>query len=136
VRTASVAPVRRERFGPFTVEVPETVRERVRGLSGRDALAPDHGLLLRRCRSVHTFGMRFAIDAVLLDRDERVLAVVRLPPGRLLLPRPAVRSILEVAAGRGIEVSPGAPDGSTTRDGPRNARPGRTAPRGRRRTRP
>ena len=134
MRTASVASVRRERFGPFTVEVPETVRERLRGLSGRDA--PDHGLLLRRCRSVHTFGMRFAIDAVLLDRDDRVLAVVRLPPGRLLLPRPRVRSILEVAAGRGVELSPEAPDGSTTRDGPRNARPGRTAPRGRRRTRP
>jgi len=93
--------VRRERFGPFTVEVPETSRERARGLRGRDALAPDEGLLLRRCRSVHTFGMRFPIDAVLLDRDDRVVTVVTIEPGRILLPRRRVRHVLEVAAGRG-----------------------------------
>jgi uncharacterized membrane protein (UPF0127 family) len=98
--------VRRERFGPFTVDLPETWRERARGLLGRGALAPEEGLLLRRCRSVHTFGMRFAIDAVLLDRDDRVVEVVRLPPGRILLPRPRVRHILEVAAGRGAELCP------------------------------
>jgi uncharacterized membrane protein (UPF0127 family) len=97
--------VRRERFGPFIVEVPETGRERARGLMGRDALAPHQGLLLRRCRSIHTFGMRFAIDAVLLDRDDRVLMIVRMPPWRVLLPRPRVRHILEVAAGRGAELS-------------------------------
>ena len=93
--------MRRERFGPFTVEVPETSRERARGLRGRDALAPDEGLLLPRCRSVHTFGMRFPIDAVLLDRDDRVVTVVTIEPGRILLPRRRVRHVLEVAAGRG-----------------------------------
>jgi uncharacterized protein len=97
--------VRYERFGPFIVEVPETGRERARGLMGRGALAPHEGLLLRRCRSVHTFWMRFPIDAVLLDRDERVLAIVQMPPWRVLLPRPGVRHILEVGAGRGAELS-------------------------------
>jgi hypothetical protein len=96
--------MRIERFGPFTVNVPETRRERWRGLLGRSSLRPDEGLLLEHCRSVHTFGMRFAIDAVLLDRDHRVVAVVNLPPGRVLLPRPRVRHILEVAAGRGAEL--------------------------------
>ena len=98
--------MRREPFGPFTVDVPETGRERARGLSGRDALAPHEGLLLRRCRSVHTFGMRFAIDAVLLDRDDRVVAIVTMPPGRILLPRRRVRHVLEVAAGRGALLTP------------------------------
>jgi uncharacterized protein len=98
--------VRRERFGPFTVDVPETWRERARGLVGRDALAPDEGFLLRRCRSVHTFGMRFPIDAVLLDRDDRVVAVVTIEPGRILLPRRRVRHVLEVSAGRGAALSP------------------------------
>ena len=97
--------MRHERFGPFIVDVPETGRERARGLVGRDALAPHQGLLLRRCRSIHTFGMRFAIDAILLDRDARVLAIVPMPPWRVLLPRPRVRHILEVAAGRGAELS-------------------------------
>jgi uncharacterized protein len=91
----------RERFGPFDVDVPRSRRERTRGLLGRDGLGPAEGLLIRRCRSIHTFGMRFAIDAVLLDRRDRVVAVVRMRPGRLLLPRPRVRHVLEVAAGSG-----------------------------------
>ena len=59
-------------------------------------------MLFRRCRSVHTFGMAFPIDVVLLDRALRVVAVVAVPPGRLLLPRRGVRHILECAAGVGL----------------------------------
>jgi uncharacterized membrane protein (UPF0127 family) len=110
----TVAPVRREWFGPFLVDVPETRGERARGLRGRDALAPHDGLLLRRCRSVHSIGMRFTIDAVLLDRHDRVVAIVRLPPGRMLLPRPRVRHIVEVAEGRGWLLAPAALDGGTS----------------------
>jgi hypothetical protein len=36
---------------------------------------PAHALLLPRCRSVHTFGMRFPLDLIWLDRDGRVLRV-------------------------------------------------------------
>jgi uncharacterized protein len=104
--TDSVASVRIERFGAFIVDVPETRRERVRGLLGRSTLRPDEGFLFEHCRSVHTFGMRFAIDAVLLDRHGRVVAIVRLPPGRVLLPRPRVRHIMEVAEGRGCLLGP------------------------------
>ena len=80
---------------------PTTRRERLRGLTGRDALDPDEGLLLCRCRSVHTFGMRIPIDVVLLDRAMRPIRVRTLPPGRLFLPRPQVRHVLETAAGSG-----------------------------------
>lgn len=90
-----------ERIGPFDALVPQTRRERARGLLGRTELAHNQALLLERCRSVHTFGMRFPIDAVLLDRTWRVVSVVRLAPGRLLLPRPRIRHVLEVAAGAG-----------------------------------
>lgn len=98
---ASLPRVRQERVGPFRALVPQTRHERARGLLGRRAIGSDEGLLLRRCRSVHTFGMRFAIDAVLLDRTWRVIGVVRLVPGRVLLPRPRVRHVLEVAPGAG-----------------------------------
>ena len=87
------------------VEVPTTRRERARGLRGRRDLPPDQALLLRRCRSVHTFGMGFSIDAVLLDRCHRVIDVVAMPPGRLLLPRRVVRHILECA--QGVDLRPG-----------------------------
>jgi len=73
----------------------------MQGLRDRDALRPGDALLLRT-RSVHTFGMRFAIDAVLLDRSLRVLRVTRMPPGRLLLPRRRVRYVLECGAGSGF----------------------------------
>src|SRR6476661_4036737 len=85
-------------FGSWTIWIPETRRERARGLLGRSGLEPDEGFLLEHTRSVHTFGMRFPIDAVLLDRDDRVIAVVRLSPNRVLLPRAHVRSVLEVAS--------------------------------------
>src|SRR5436190_20293849 len=117
------------------VWIPETRRERARGLLGRSGLDPDEGLLLEHTRSVHTFGMRFAIDAVLLDRDHRVIGVVRLSPNRVLLPRPHVRAVLEVAAGQGRGITLGARAGSTTRDAPYNAHSPRSKPCGRRRTR-
>jgi hypothetical protein len=53
---------------------------------------PVHALLLPRCRSVHTFGMRFPLDLIWLDRDGRVLRVDEaVPPWR-------VRSCRDAAA--------------------------------------
>jgi len=94
--------MRHELLGPYEVAIPQTRRERARGLLGHDILEPGAGLLLERCRSVHTFGMRFPIDAVLLDRRWRVIAVVQLAPRRLLIPRPRVRHVLEVAPGTAL----------------------------------
>ena len=78
-------------------EVGETRRERTRGLLGRAGLPKDGALLLEHARSIHTFGMRFAIDAVLLDAEMTVLEVRHLRPWRLLLPRRHVRHVLECA---------------------------------------
>ncbi len=51
--------------------------ERARGLIGKRDLPPGEGLLILRCNAIHTFFMRFAIDATFLDRDDRVVKVVR-----------------------------------------------------------
>ncbi|MDP9331549.1 MAG: DUF192 domain-containing protein [Actinomycetota bacterium] len=82
----------------WTVDVPESWRERTRGLIGARALGPHHAMLLERCRSVHTFGMRLPIDVVFLDRDLLVVDVRRVDPGRLTLPRLRARHVLECAA--------------------------------------
>ncbi|MCX5194680.1 DUF192 domain-containing protein [Streptomyces sp. NBC_00249] len=86
---------------PGAVEVPLEVaasyRARTRGLLGRDAV--EGALLLTPAASVHTFGMRIPIDVAYLDRNLRVLAVVTMRPGRLGLPRPRSRHVLEAAAG-------------------------------------
>jgi uncharacterized protein len=56
-------------------------------------------MLFRRCRSVHTIGMRAPIDVVTLDASFRVLTGKRLVPRRVLLPRPRVRHVLECPPG-------------------------------------
>ena len=58
-----------------------THRERSRGLLGREGVTG--ALVLRRCRQVHTAGMRFAIDVAFCDRDGVVLRIVTLRPWRI-----------------------------------------------------
>ena len=81
-------------------EVAETFAQRARGLIGRRGLAPGRGLLITRCNCIHTFFMRFPIDATFLDADDRVVRVVRnIPPGRLWVWGGwRARKVLETAA--------------------------------------
>jgi uncharacterized protein len=89
----------------FRAESPQTRRERMRGWRGRSTAGPHDALLLDRARSIHTFGIRFPISAVLLDRDLVVRAVRPVRPGRLVLPRPGIRHVLECTAG--VDLRPG-----------------------------
>ena len=87
--------------------VAESFAARLRGLLGRRALPAREGMLIRRESSVHTFFMRFAIDVVFLDADERVLRVdANVGPWRLKACRGA-RSVLELAAGASARLSVG-----------------------------
>ena len=81
---------------------------RLRGLLGRRELPAGEGLLLRPTPSIHTWYMRFPIDAVFLDASLEVLAVrSEMPAWRMAMVRGA-RSVLELAAGeagrRGVAV--------------------------------
>lgn len=58
-------------------KVARTLFARMRGLIGTKRPPPGEGLLILRCRAIHTFFMSFAIDAAFLDRDDRVVKVVR-----------------------------------------------------------
>ena len=80
-------------------QVPETRRERMRGLLGRPSLGRDQALLLEATRSVHTFGMGFPIRVALLDHDLVIRRIQHVPRNRLLLPRRGVRHVLEYAGG-------------------------------------
>ena len=74
---------------------------RLRGLAGLDDLPGEHGLLLPRTRSVHTLGMRFALDLVWLGRDGAVVEVEEgVAPRRHAMARNA-RSVVEARAGWG-----------------------------------
>jgi uncharacterized membrane protein (UPF0127 family) len=76
-------------------------RARLLGLAGLRRERAGAGLLIPRCASVHTFGMRFPLDLVFLDRDARPLAVcLCVPPHRLARHRGAA-AVLEIPSGRG-----------------------------------
>ena len=90
--------------------VAQTLWSRARGLLGRSGLGPGEGLLLRPCRGVHTFFMRFPIDVVFLDRSNRVLSTVQdLQPQRATRLLRHCSSVLELPAGSvlGSGTSPG-----------------------------
>lgn len=98
MRTATELPGRSLADGRV-VHTADTAAGRARGLAGLDALDPRAGLLLARCRSVHTFGMRFALDLVWLDRDGAVVRVDRGVPPRRLRTCLRARCVVEVRAG-------------------------------------
>ena len=80
-----------------SVEVAERFGARLRGLLGRDGV--DGALLLRPARSVHTFGMRFAIDVAFLDETMTVIDMRTLRPRRMTRTRWRARSVVEAEAG-------------------------------------
>ena len=79
--------------------VADTGRARRVGLLKHDHLAPGQGLWIVPCEGIHTFGMKFPIDAVYLDRRKRVVKVrPAMAPGRISLCLWA-HSVLELPAG-------------------------------------
>ena len=74
-------------------------RERMRGLARLDAMPDDYALLIPRCRSVHTFTMRFPLDLIWLGRDGRVVRIDENVPPRRLRTCVRARSVVEANAG-------------------------------------
>jgi uncharacterized protein len=86
----------RLRVRGHTVPVAQGFRSRLLGLAWLRASEAGPGLLIPRCAGVHTFGMRFELDLVFLDRRDRPLAVHRrVPPRRLVWHRGAA-AVLEI----------------------------------------
>jgi hypothetical protein len=82
-----------------SIEVADHSAARRKGLLGRDSLPAGEGLWIIPCESVHTFGMRFPIDLVYLDRKRRVKKIrSAVPPWRLSACLSA-HSVIELAAG-------------------------------------
>jgi uncharacterized membrane protein (UPF0127 family) len=85
------------------IPVANDFRTRLCGLAWRRRSQAGPGLLIPRCSSVHTFGMRFELDVYFLDDAGRVLSVRRgVPPRRVLWHRGA-SAILEIPAAEGGE---------------------------------
>jgi uncharacterized membrane protein (UPF0127 family) len=88
----------RARFGRIEVPVAATLSARLLGLALLDRDQARPGLLIPRCRRVHTFGMRFALDLVFLDaRGVEIAQHAGVPPRRIV-GDPAAASVLELPA--------------------------------------
>jgi uncharacterized protein len=85
--------------GGLRVARAERRADRMKGLAKLDAMPPAYALHLPRCRSVHTFTMRFPLDLIWLGKDGRPVRVDRaVPPNRMKLCLRA-RSVVEANAG-------------------------------------
>jgi uncharacterized membrane protein (UPF0127 family) len=89
----------RELPGGLRVAEARSRPARMKGLAGLDTMPPTAALHIPRCRSVHTFTMRFPLDLIWLDRDGRPVRVDRAVAPRRLKGCAKARSVVEANAG-------------------------------------
>ena len=92
------------------VEVADNMLTRGLGLMFRRTLPDGHGLWIDPCNGIHMFWMNFAIDALFLDRAQRVVKVYRrLGRWRVVPLVLGARSVVELPAGSldGVELRKG-----------------------------
>ena len=80
-----------------SLDLARSWKDRGIGLIGRRSF--EGAMLIEPCRSVHTIGMRFPLDVAFLDERRAVIAMTRMAPMRIGLPRLAARSVLEARGG-------------------------------------
>jgi uncharacterized protein len=77
-----------------------TLKSRLVGLLNRSSLDTGDSLVLTRCNSIHTFFMRFAIDALFLDSQGRVVGKLEaLAPFRISPVFWQAQQVIELPAG-------------------------------------
>ena len=72
---------------------------RLKGLAKLDGMPASAALHIPKCRSVHTFTMRFPLDLVWLGRDGSVVRVDENVPPRRVRTCVRARSVVECNAG-------------------------------------
>ena len=89
----------KETFLAFKVTVADSVLGRLVGLLGKRALEPDGGVWIVPCNSIHTIGMLFKIDVVLVDSNLKVVGLHELVrPFSVTSPNFHAESVIELPA--------------------------------------
>jgi len=89
----------RETFLSFRVKVADSIVSRLIGLLGKKSLSPDGGVWIVPANSVHTIGMLFPFDLVLIDKEFKVLGIRELVrPFKITRPNFRAESVLELPA--------------------------------------
>lgn len=66
------------------VIIAESFKDKLLGLMNKKNI--NYGLLIKNCKSIHTFFMLESIDVLLLDQDNRILKINRnIKPNKILI---------------------------------------------------
>jgi len=89
----------KETFLAFRVKVADSIFGRLVGLLGRRSLQCDSGVWIVPANAVHTIGMMFSFDLVLIDKNFRVVGLHELVrPFTITLPNRKAESVIELPA--------------------------------------
>jgi uncharacterized membrane protein (UPF0127 family) len=87
----------KETFLAFRVKIADSFAGRMVGLLGKRSLDPDSGVWIVPANAIHTVGMLFSLDVVMIDKDFKVVSVKELvKPFRILLPKLRAESVIEL----------------------------------------
>jgi len=87
----------KETFLAFRVSVADSIVGRLVGLLGRRSLRPDSGVWIVPANAIHTVGMLFSFDVVMIDKDFKVVSLKELvKPFRVILPKLRAESVIEL----------------------------------------
>ncbi|MFN8015975.1 MAG: DUF192 domain-containing protein [Acidimicrobiia bacterium] len=69
---------------------------RLRGYSFTDKYKAEVAIYFEKCRSIHTFGMRFDIEILFLDKKNKIIEVSYAKPNKLIFAPKGTHSIVEL----------------------------------------
>ncbi|HZJ77281.1 MAG TPA: DUF192 domain-containing protein [Clostridia bacterium] len=83
------------------LEIADSFFKRLLGLMYRKSMGENHGLLLVPCNQIHTFGMKFPIDALFLSCDYVIIQMEKsIKPHKVLKTVKNSNYVLELPAGK------------------------------------
>lgn len=89
----------KETFLAFRVSVADSILGRLVGLLGKKSLRPDSGVWIVPANAIHTIGMMFTFDLLMIDKDFRVVGLREMVrPFRVVWPNLKAESVIELPA--------------------------------------
>ena len=86
----------------------DTFLTRLRGLLGKKSLLPNQGIVIKPCNSVHTIGMRFPIDVIFIDKNNKVCHIIKnMHPGKFSTVIKEANYVIEVSEGTSSRINIG-----------------------------
>ena len=80
--------------------IADNIFSRMKGLLGKIAMPDGEAIWIKPCNGIHTFGMKFPIDVVFLNREYCVVAVRKnLKPNRIVPIIFNASSVIELPSG-------------------------------------